>query len=37
MYMFVYRYKGQSFKMVNLAYIKNCLTLVVKAESLKSR
>ena len=33
---FVYFYIGQSFKEVNLAGIKNCLTLVVKVESLQS-
>ena len=33
---FVYFYIGQSFKEVNLAGIKNCLTLVVKVKSLKS-
>ena len=34
--MFVYFYIGQSFKEVNLAAIKNCLSLVVKVKSLKS-
>ena len=34
--MFVYFYIGQSFKEVNLAAIKNCLSLVVKLKSLKS-
>ena len=33
---FVYFYVGQSFKEVNFAGIKNCLTLVVKVKSLKS-
>ena len=33
---FVYFYIGQSFKEVNLAGIKNCLTLVVKVETLQS-
>ena len=32
---FVYFYIGQSFKKVNLAGIKNCLTLVVKVKRLK--
>ena len=32
---FVYFYIGQSFKEVNLAGIKNCLTLVVKVKCLK--
>ena len=32
----VYFYIGQSFKDVNLAGIKNCLTLIVKVKSLKS-
>ena len=31
-----YFYIGQSFKEVNLAGIKNCLTLVVKVKSPKS-
>ena len=35
--MYVYVYKGQSFKEVSVAEIKNRLTLVVKVESLKSR
>ena len=34
--MFVCFYIGQSFKEVNLAVIKNCLTLVVKVKSLRS-
>ena len=33
---FVYLCVSQSFKEVNLADIKNCLTLVVKIESLES-
>ena len=33
---FAYFHIGQSFKEVNLAGIKNCLTLVVKAKSLKA-
>ena len=33
---FAYFHIGQSFKGVNLAGIKNCLTLVVKAKSLKA-
>ena len=33
---FVYFYIGQRFKEVNLAGIKNCLTLVVNVKSLKS-
>ena len=32
----VYFYISQSFKEVNLACIKNCLTLIVKVKSLKS-
>ena len=35
LYIFVYLYIGQSVKEVNLAEIKNCLTLVVKVENLK--
>ena len=34
--LFAYFYIGQSFKEVNLAGIKNCLTLVVKVKCLKS-
>ena len=34
--LFVYFYIRQSFKEVNLARIKKCLTLVVKVKSLKS-
>ena len=33
---FVYVYIGQSFKEVNLAGLKSCLTLVVKVKCLKS-
>ena len=33
---FVYFYIGKNFKEVNLADVKNCLTLVVKVKSLKS-
>ena len=36
-YIYIYIYICQSFKEVNLANIKNYLTLVGKVESLKSR